>query len=82
MSPDTDDRTPGQAVRAADQSDEMEQRLHQLDDHIADASKKAEEGRPQGSPKDGDVLDDVAGGGTDNTGEADDPQESPIMDTE
>jgi hypothetical protein len=82
MSPDTDDRTPAQSVRAADQSDEMEQRLDQLDEHIADASKKAQAGRPQGSPQDGDVLDDVAGGGTDNAGEADDPEKSPIMDTE
>ena len=73
MSSDTDDRTPAQAARAADDSDDMEQRLEQLDEHIAAASKKAEEGRPAGSPKEGDPLDDVAGGGTDNTDEVDDP---------
>ena len=77
-SSDTDHRTPAQAARAADQSDDMEQRLEQLDEHIDDASKKAEAGRPAGAPKEGDPLDDVAGGGTDNTEEVDDP-EGPIV---
>ena len=72
MSSDADDRTPAQAARQADDSAEMEDKLEQLDAHIADATKKADDGRPQGSPDD-DVVDDVAGGGTDNTDEADDP---------
>lgn len=78
MSSDADDRTPAHAARAADQSDDMEQRLEQLDEHIEDASKKAEAARPAGSPKEDDPLDDVAGGGTDNTQEVDDP-EGPIV---
>jgi hypothetical protein len=72
-SDDTENRSPAQATRDADASADMEQRLEQLDEHIADASKKAEEGRPSGSPKEGDPLDNVAGGGTDNTDEVDDP---------
>ncbi|HEV2777577.1 MAG TPA: hypothetical protein VGV90_18450 [Solirubrobacteraceae bacterium] len=71
-SDDTENRTPAQATRDADASGDMEQRLEQLDEHIDDARKKAAEGRPRASPDD-DVIDDVAGGGTDNTGEADDP---------
>lgn len=78
MSSDPDDRTPGQAARAADESGEMEQRLEQLDEHIADAAKKADEGRPRGEPAGGDPLDDVAGGGTDNKEEVDDP-EGPVV---
>ena len=52
----------------------MERKLEQLDEHIDDASKKAEARRPQGDPADGDPVDDVAGGGTDNEDEADDPE--------
>jgi hypothetical protein len=78
MSPDPDDRTPAQASRDADASADMQQRLEQLDEHIDDASKKAESNRPAGSPKEGDPLDDVAGGGADNTEEVDDP-EGPIV---
>ena len=73
MSSDHEDRSAAQAVNEADQSDDMESKLDQLDQHIADAEKKAEAGRPQGDPPDGDPLDDVAGAGTDNEGEADDP---------
>jgi len=73
MSSDKEDRSAAQAVNEADQSDDMESKLDQLDQHIADAEKKAEAGRPQSDPPDGDPLDDVAGGGTDNEGEADDP---------
>ena len=82
MSSDPDDRTPAKAAAEADESAAMEERLHQLDRHIDDATKKAEAQGPPSSPQDGDVLDDVAGGGTDNAGEADDPEGSPIMDTE
>jgi hypothetical protein len=78
MSSETENPTPAQATRDADASADMEQRLEQLDEHIDDASKKAEAGRPAGSPKEGDPLDDVAGGGTDNTREVDDP-EGPIV---
>ena len=77
MSSDPEDRTPAQAARDADTSNEMEQRLEQLDEHIDDAKKKADDGQPQASPDD-DVVDDVAGGGTDNTEKADDP-EGPIV---
>lgn len=76
-SDDTENRTPAQATRAADASDDMEQRLEQLDEHIDDAKKKADGGQPQASPDD-DIVDDVAGGGTDNTEEVDDP-EGPIV---
>ena len=76
-SDDTENRTPAQAARDADASDDMEQRLEQLDEHIDDARKKADENQPQASPDD-DVVDDVAGGGTDNTDEADDP-EGPLV---
>ena len=75
-SDDQENRTPAQATRDADVSADMEQRLEQLDDHIADAKQKAADRQPQASPDD-DVVDDVAGGGTDNTGEVDDP-EGPI----
>jgi len=73
MSSDTDDRTAKQVADEADVSADMESRLDQLDEHIADAAKKADAGRPQGEPPSGDPLDEVAGGGTDNEGEADDP---------
>jgi len=72
MSSDKENRSPAQAAADADESDCMEQRLEQLDEHIDDAVKKAESGRPKAEPED-DVVDDVAGGGTDNTEEADDP---------
>jgi len=78
MSSDPEDRTPAQAARDADASGEMETKLEQLDEHIDDAQKKADEGRPLGDPASGDPIDDVAGGGTDNEGEADDP-EGPIV---
>jgi len=73
MSSDPDDRTAAQAADAADRSDEMERKLDQLDKHIDEATKKADDGRPQGDPPSGDPLDDVAGGGTDHSEEADDP---------
>ncbi|HEV2059309.1 MAG TPA: hypothetical protein VGR11_08120 [Solirubrobacteraceae bacterium] len=78
MTSDRDDRSAAQAAEAADESGEMEQRLEQLDEHITDAAKKADAGRPRGEPPAGDPLDDVAGGGTDSTDEADDP-EGPIV---
>ena len=78
MSSDEEDRTPAQAVRSADESADMERKLEQLDEHIADASKKAEAGRPQGDPADDDPVDDVAGSGTDNEDAVDDP-EGPIV---
>jgi hypothetical protein len=81
MSSDEEDSTPAQAARSADESADMESKLEQLDEHIADASKKAEAGRPQGEPADGDPVDDVAGGGTDHEDKADDP-EGPIVDPE
>ncbi len=71
-SDDTENRTPAQATRDADASGDMEQRLDQLDEHIDDAVKKAESGQAKAEPED-DVVDDVAGGGTDNTEEVDDP---------
>lgn len=71
-SDDTENRTPAQATRAADASDEMEHRLEQLDEHIDDAKQKAADQAQPASPDD-DVVDDVAGGGTDNTDEVDDP---------
>ena len=77
MSSDTENRTPAQATRDADASNEMEQRLEQLDDHIDDAKKKADDQAQPATPDD-DVVDDVAGGGTDNTEEVDDP-EGPIV---
>ena len=73
MSSDQDDRSPARAADEADQSDDMESRLDQLDEHITDARKKADAGRPQGDPPGDDPLDDIAGGGTDNREEADDP---------
>jgi hypothetical protein len=74
MSSDEEDRSPARALDEADQSADMESRLDQLDDHITDARKKADDGRPLGDPADADdPLDDVAGGGTDNTEEVDDP---------
>jgi hypothetical protein len=72
MSSDKENRSPAQAADDADQSAEMEHRLEQLDEHIDDAVKKADSGQAKAEPED-DVLDDVAGGGTDNTQEADDP---------
>ena len=78
MSSDEEDRSPAQAARSADESADMECKLEPLDEHIDDASKKAEAGRPQGDPAAGDPVDDVAGGGTDNEDEADDP-EGPIV---
>lgn len=78
MSSDEDDYSAARAVNEADQSDAMESKLDQLDAHITDAKKKADEGRPQGDPSDDDPLDDVAGGGTDHSEEADDP-EGPIV---
>jgi hypothetical protein len=53
-------------------ADRMQAELDELDEHIDDAKKKADGGQPQASPDD-DVIDDVAGGGTDNTDEVDDP---------
>jgi len=79
MSSEDDDRSAARAVDEADHSDEMEGKLDQLDQHIADAEKKADAGRPQGDPPDDDPLDDIAGGGTDHSEEADDPEESPII---
>ncbi len=79
MSPDTDDHSPARAADDADASAEMEDHLEQLDKHIDDAAKKAGAGRPQGDPRDGDPLDDVAGGGSDHGEHVDDPEESPIM---
>jgi len=74
MSSDEEDRTPAQAARSADESADMEAKLEQLDVHIADATKKADAGRPQGDPASDDPLDDVAGGGTDNEEHVDDPE--------
>ena len=79
MSSDPDDRSAARAVDAADQSADMESKLDQLDEHITDARKKADAGRPQGDPPGDDPLDDIAGGGTDHSEEADDPEESPII---
>jgi hypothetical protein len=73
MSSDPDERSAAQAADDADESAEMQSKLDQLDQHIDEAAKKAEAGRPEGDPADGDPLDDVAGGGTDNEEEADDP---------
>jgi hypothetical protein len=74
MSSDPEERSPARAVDEADASAEMESKLDQLDEHITDARKKADDGRPLGEPAgDDDPLDDVAGGGTDNAEEADDP---------
>ena len=79
MSSDEEERTPAQAAKSADESADMERKLDQLDEHIADATKKAEAGRPEGDPPSGDdPVDDVAGGGTDNEDEVDDP-EGPIV---
>lgn len=78
MSSDADDRSAAQGADAADRSDDMEKRLEQLDEHIDDAAKKAAAARPASAPAEDDPLDDVAGGGTDNTEEADDP-EGPIV---
>jgi hypothetical protein len=78
MTPDEDDRSAARAVDEADRSDDMESKLDQLDEHITDARKKADAGRPQGDPGD-DPVDDIAGGGTDHSEEADDPEESPII---
>lgn len=78
MSSDMDDRSAAQAADAANRSAEMEQQLEQLDEHIADAAKKADAGRPAGEPAEGDPLDDVAGGGTDHEEHVDDT-EGPII---
>lgn len=79
MSSDEEDRTPAQAARQADHSGEMEDKLEQLDDDIADATKKAGGGRPQGDPPAGDdPVDDVAGGGSDHDEHVDDP-EGPLV---
>lgn len=75
MSSDRDDRTAAQPADA-DASGEMESKLEQLDKHIEDAAKKAQEGRPQGEPPGGDPLDEVAGDETDGV---DDP-EGPVVD--
>jgi hypothetical protein len=79
MSPDIDDPSPARAAADADASAEMEDHLEQLDKHIDDAARKAEAGRPQGDPRDGDPIDDVAGGGTDHDERLDDPEESPVI---
>ncbi len=73
MSSDKDDRSPAQALNEADQSDDMASKLDQLDQHIDEAQKKADAGRPQGDPPGDDPVDDIAGGGTDHSEEADDP---------
>jgi hypothetical protein len=79
MTPDEDDRSAARAVDEADRSDDMESKLDELDEHITDARKKADAGRPQGDPPGDDPVDDIAGGGTDHSEEADDPEESPII---
>ncbi|MBW3608590.1 MAG: hypothetical protein KY463_09580 [Actinobacteria bacterium] len=76
MTSDRDDRSPAQAAETADESREMEQRLEQLDEHITDAAKKADAGRPSGEPPEGDPLDELAGDETDGV---DDP-EGPVVD--
>lgn len=78
MSSDRDDRTAAQTVDAQKASEDMESRLEQLDEHIEDAAKKADEGRPRGETADDDPLDDLAGGGTDSEEHVDDP-EGPIV---
>lgn len=78
MSSDRDDRTAAQTADAEKAPEDMERKLEQLDEHIEDAAKKADEGRPRGEPAHGDPLDDVAGGGTDNEEHVDDP-EGPIV---
>ncbi len=78
MSSDKDDRTAAQAANDADQSAEMEDKLEQLDDHIDDAAKKADEGRPASSPDQDDPIDDAAGGGRDHDEHVDDP-EGPLV---
>jgi len=76
----TDDATGeyGTSDGDEDASDEMQERLEQLDKHIDDATKKADAGRPLGDPASGDPLDDVAGGGTDHDEHVDDP-EGPLI---
>ena len=78
MSSDPDDRTAAQAAGDADASADMQDKLEQLDEHIDDAAKKADAGRPRGEPASGDPLDDVAGGGTDHAEHVDDP-EGPVI---
>ncbi|MEA2194803.1 MAG: hypothetical protein QOG42_1237 [Solirubrobacteraceae bacterium] len=79
MSPDSKDESSRDIQQAmAGEADRMEARLGELDEHIDDAKKKADEGRPEGEPASGDPLDDVAGGGTDHDEHVDDP-EGPIV---
>jgi hypothetical protein len=79
MSSDPKDRTPAQVADEADVSDDMKDKLDRLDEHIGDAQKKAGAGRPHGdSPSDDDVIDDLAGGGTDHDEHVDDP-EGPLV---
>jgi hypothetical protein len=75
MSSDPDDRPTGSEDASAD----MQDKLEQLDDHIADAHKKTRPGQPVEDPDPDDPIDDVAGGGTDHADHADDPEESPIV---
>jgi len=80
MSADKDDRTPAQVADEADASADMEKGLEQLDEHIDDATKKADDNRPPspGDSSEDDPLDDVAGGGTDHEEHVDDP-EGPLV---
>ena len=74
MSSDPKDADPAKAAADADVSGDMQDKLDQLDEHIDDANKKAADQRPQGdSPNDDDLVDDVAGGGTDHDEHVDDP---------
>jgi hypothetical protein len=63
----------------ADAPADPDDQLQQLDEHIDQAAKKVQDRRPVGDPPDGDVLDDIAGAGTDDEQHVDDPEGSPII---
>jgi len=78
MSSDPDDRSDADTPAGQDASADMEAKLEQLDDHIEDAQKKADAGRPPEQPDAEDPVDDVAGGGSDHDEHVDDP-EGPLV---
>lgn len=60
----------------------MERKLTRLDKHIDQAAKKSQDRRSVGDTPEGDALDDIAGGGTDNEERLDDPESSPVIGSE
>ncbi len=78
MSSDSEDRP----AAGDDASADMQDKLDQLDEHIDEATKQTGAARPAEDPDPDDPLDEVAGGGTDHAERVDDPEESPLVDTE